>query len=68
MRVLASLILRHPMLEQKGLRQRYQQLEDGIISNGCVILTGSRTSKSTLVDIFHQRTGFEIVRVYPRAQ
>jgi len=40
MSVLASLILQHPKLEQRGLRQRYQQLEDGIISTGCVTITG----------------------------
>lgn len=66
--VLVSLILQHPKLEQTALRQRYQQLEDGFSVSGCVVITGTRTSKSTLIDIFMERTGFHMVKLYPKAQ
>jgi hypothetical protein len=53
MGLFVMLILQHPYLEQVGLKQRYQQLEEGLVKgNGCVIITGPRTSKTTLLDIF----------------
>lgn len=53
MGLLVMLTLQHPLFEQTGLRQRYQQLEEGMIKgNGCVILTGARTGKTTLMELF----------------